>query len=291
MHRNILNQFPSLEASVVNLQNQFTVGNETITFKYKHIERLLGFVEVNELTGCWVNNNFQRDKDGYGRFTINSKIVLMHRFSYFIFNQINPAELMVCHRCDNPKCLRPDHLFLDTVVGNHLDRVAKGRLETVSGENNINAKLNQDIVNSIRQEYLLVKDNVVLAKKYNVSKVTIGHIVRNKTWFDKDYQTVIEQRQQGSVLTEEQIQEVKDKYSIIRNYEKVGLELKISKHKVAAIIKGENWNNSTAVIQQSPEQLKAIHDSYFITRSFQQTAKDLGVTRLTVTHVIKNNLH
>lgn len=291
MHRNILDRYPSLEASVPNLQNQFTVGEDKITFKYKHIERLLGFVEVNEVTGCWVNDQFHRDKDGYGRFSINNKIVLMHRFSYFIFNQRNPGELKVCHRCDNPNCLRPDHLFLDTTIGNHLDRVAKGRLDTVSGENNINAKLNQDIVNSIRQESLTVKDNMVLARKYNVSKVTIGHIVRNKTWFDKDYQLIVQERQRGSILTNEQIQQVKDRYMVIKNYKKVGKEFNVSKHKVAAIIKGEKWNNSTAVVQQTPEQLKAIHDSYAITHSFQQTAKDLGITRLTVTQVIKNNLH
>lgn len=83
--------------------------------------------EVNEITGCWewkrATNNI-----GYGMFRWATGIMrTAHRVSYELFKGPIPKGLVVCHTCDNPKCVNPDHLWLGTMKDNHTDMVNKGR--------------------------------------------------------------------------------------------------------------------------------------------------------------------
>jgi len=77
-------------------------------------------------SNCWEWNKY-RDKDGYGRTTIGGHKFGVHIVSYLIFvGEITPGFL-VCHRCDNPPCCNPDHLFSGTSLDNSRDMVSKGR--------------------------------------------------------------------------------------------------------------------------------------------------------------------
>ena len=79
--------------------------------------------------GCWTWNG-GRDKNGYGRFNVRPRLSSLdrtHRVSWVIHFGAIPEGLQICHHCDNPPCVRPDHLFLGTAADNNADKVAKGR--------------------------------------------------------------------------------------------------------------------------------------------------------------------
>jgi hypothetical protein len=76
--------------------------------------------------GCWEWLG-KGDKDGYGKFCVKRATYRAHRISWILFNGGDPGDLCVLHRCDNPRCVRPDHLFLGTPGDNNADRDAKGR--------------------------------------------------------------------------------------------------------------------------------------------------------------------
>lgn len=76
---------------------------------------------------CWELNKFLT-KEGYGRIWHEKSQVLIHRFMYQEFKGCLLPELLVCHSCDNPKCVNPSHLWLGTPIQNIQDSISKGRV-------------------------------------------------------------------------------------------------------------------------------------------------------------------
>lgn len=102
---------------------------------------------------------------------------LTHRLAWELANgQSVPEGMYVCHRCDNPPCCNPDHLFIGTHQDNDADRVAKGRTAKPG------AKLSADQVETIRAELLRGRRGVDLAREFGVSTTTISEIKKRKTW-------------------------------------------------------------------------------------------------------------
>lgn len=88
-------------------------------------ERIFGRVDITS-DGCWVHRN-ERTSKGYARVDIASKHHRAHRLAWQLIHGPIPAGMVICHRCDNPPCVRPDHLWLGTVADNNADMKAKGR--------------------------------------------------------------------------------------------------------------------------------------------------------------------
>jgi len=88
-------------------------------------DRLLLNITENE-QACWIWNN-SKDKNGYGYIKYQYKTNKAHRVSYILFKGDIPKGMFVCHTCDNPSCINPDHLFIGSAKDNLMDMVKKGR--------------------------------------------------------------------------------------------------------------------------------------------------------------------
>lgn len=137
------------------------------------------WTKVQQGDGCWEWQASRRL--GYGRFWLNGRFVAAHRFAWEQENGSVPEGLEVCHRCDNPPCVRPDHLFLGTTQENINDMVAKGRHRGPIGERAPKAKLTADKVREIRNRYP-AEPIRALAREYSVSPHSIRCIVQGRTW-------------------------------------------------------------------------------------------------------------
>lgn len=88
------------------------------------VERFWSKVEKTD--SCWIWRG-ELMASGYGKIKIEGRYWLAHRFSKFLADGELSDELFVCHTCDNPPCVRPEHLFLGTARDNGRDMSAKGR--------------------------------------------------------------------------------------------------------------------------------------------------------------------
>lgn len=125
---------------------------------------------------CWVWPH-KLLQNGYGRVGQGKVMHYAHRASFEAFNGPIPEGQNVCHRCDNPPCWNPAHLFAGTSLDNNRDRQAKGRSQR--GERHHAAKLTEDDVRAIRASDL---SGPALAAKYGVSPFTIYKLLDGRSW-------------------------------------------------------------------------------------------------------------
>ncbi len=121
-------------------------------------------------------------KDGYGIFGINKKSYPAHRISYELFVGKIPKNMMVLHKCDNPKCVAPQHLFLGTHLDNMKDMVAKKRNASNKGEKHGCSKLLEKDVIKIKK--LLDKGikRRIIAEMFKISSATVYDIKYKRSW-------------------------------------------------------------------------------------------------------------
>lgn len=132
---------------------------------------------------CWEWAAF-RDDEGYGRFSINCKMFFAHRLSWAFYSGLIEDELLVLHKCDNPACVNPNHLFLGTQADNMRDRNNKNR--QAKGSRNGKSILTEEIIHEMLDgivlgEYRSVND---ICQKFNINHYAVYDILRGRIWRD-----------------------------------------------------------------------------------------------------------
>jgi hypothetical protein len=120
---------------------------------------------------------------GHRRIGVGSRHPLVHRVAYEVATgKPIPPGLCVMHRCDNPPCIRPDHLRVGTVADNNRDKMVKGRHRPSPGSRNANAVLNEWQVAEIRAEIASGAQLTPIAKRYGVTVQLIWQIKVGRAW-------------------------------------------------------------------------------------------------------------
>jgi hypothetical protein len=135
---------------------------------------------------CWLW--LGRQPQHYGRIKFGGREWQSHRLAYLFAKGDIPAGMCVCHRCDNPPCCNPSHLFLGTKAENHWDAVKKNR--HAHGEKSGKAKLTEQDVRVIRETYQFSlggrngapNSTPKLAKRFGVTTQAIASIVHRQHW-------------------------------------------------------------------------------------------------------------
>jgi len=218
--------------SVAEIADEFDVAGSTIyTWLKKNdieihhagpdIVRFNQRYEVNEETGCWEWTGGGAG-DGYGRICIDGESIGAHRFSYSYHNGEIPDGAFICHKCHNPPCVNPDHLYAGDAKSNAQDAIDNGDYPDMHGENAGMAKLNDDAVLEIRERYaeggVSIKE---LGDEYGVAFTTISHVINGTQWKHVGGPTDVDTSERmgrkgesanNSKLTEKDVKEIREMY-------------------------------------------------------------------------------
>lgn len=140
--------------------------------------------KVNKTTECWIFLG-AKTKQGYGRQSVFGKAWLAHRYAYAISKGAIPGGMQVLHKCDNPSCVKPWHLFLGTQQDNMDDMVRKGRHRGsgLLGESHGRSKISKEDVIKIRNRRANNRETYgSIAEDYPISGVGIRNICVRKNW-------------------------------------------------------------------------------------------------------------
>lgn len=147
----------------------------------KQVKRFWKKVKIQP-SGCW---EWQASTDGvrYGTFGIGTGTSYRaHRVAYSIYYLTDPAELCVCHTCDNGLCVNPLHLWLGTNADNNLDKLNKGRDNSPKGERQAHSKLKEKDIAIIRQRRANGETVEALGREYGVHHSAISFACTRRTW-------------------------------------------------------------------------------------------------------------
>lgn len=202
------------------------------------------FYTINA-SNCWVWHK-SIEQSGYGRIKINGRTIKAHRLSWNIhFGEIPPG-LFVCHKCDNPPCVNPEHLFLGTAKDNTQDMIEKGRKAIINGEQVGTSKLTTTEVLNIFIDKRAYQE---ISEDYKVSRGLIGNIKRKEIWShvtdniskEKIFKDVMCDTWHLRKLNKQQVVEIKNETVLTKK--QMSLKYNVDMATIRRILTGKTWKN------------------------------------------------
>jgi len=186
---------------------------------------------------CW---EWQRGirPNGYGQFYMNGKSISSHRASWIIHKGPIPKGMCVCHKCDNRKCVNPDHLWIGTYKDNGQDMAKKGR--SCTGLKNANGKIDTKLYKEILNKYKSGINQYALAKEYKVKQACIYRILRK---FIAPLENTHGENNGMSKLTKEIVIELRRLHKDGASFYSLSKKLKVNITTIERAIKGKTWSH------------------------------------------------
>lgn len=147
----------------------------------EQIVRFWAKVAIANENECW-NWTASLSSSGYGRFNVNGENRIAARVSWEIHYGEIKNKLHVLHKCDNPSCVNPKHLYLGTHQDNMRDRQIKGRTHRHLGITNGSAKLTENDIREIRRRSANGESQRQLARAFGVTRMAIKFVIKGHTW-------------------------------------------------------------------------------------------------------------
>ena len=224
------------------------------------------WARVEKGDGCWIWLG-PRNKQGYGiTNTTGRRGISAHRLAWILENgpiptsdKVHTGTMWVLHKCDNPPCVRPDHLFLGTPADNHLDMRSKGRQHApLCGEDSGQAKITEQLVRLIREAFVAEPNLTRVAKKFaytGIKKAQIRNIVCGKSWSHLGLEPIIYTAIRGSgapmqgskhtlaKLDEEKVLNIRQLVADGMPQKDVALKFSVTRASVSLIISRKTWKH------------------------------------------------
>lgn len=160
---------------------------DRIDSRFEFVHQQLSQYMVSD-AGCW-DYQGKLATNGYGRITIyvrnfipKTRHFVASRVAYAYFNGVDPGAKLVCHTCDNPVCINPDHLFLGTPKENTKDMFSKGRAAKQYGEFNPASKITEGVVLDVIGAIKAGKNNKEIASELPITHSQVSLIRLGKSW-------------------------------------------------------------------------------------------------------------